>query len=115
MDNITKLYRIDAYMVGLVGGINGDDYLGSRPEFSIKEYAILKETPHGYWINVNIFYSSSSIDKRWVSKTSKKRFAYPTKIEAWNGFKARKRRQLEIYETRCKNLKRMLNSLNPYV
>lgn len=55
----------------------------SYSELNLIIYNLYKETPKGYWIGFGKkeigFLHSESI---WVSKTSRKRFAYPTKKEA---------------------------------
>ncbi|NTU49579.1 MAG: hypothetical protein HGA87_01550 [Desulfobulbaceae bacterium] len=83
-----KFYRYDAYVWG--------DFLsvGMRCE----EYRLIRETPKGYWIE-----DEWSIDKRWVSKTARKRYAYPTKAEALDSFIARKRRQISILRHQAKH------------
>lgn len=58
-------------------------------------YIILRETPCGWWIAkefLNIVYRGDVPKEcqRWVSKTGRKRFAYPTKTEAWESYMARK-------------------------
>ncbi len=40
-------------------------------------------------------------NKYWVSKTSRKRFAYPTQMEAIESFIARKQRQIKILTKQC--------------
>lgn len=50
-----------------------------------KEYQLINETPKGYWIWI----VGDTGTTKWVSKTSKKRFAYPTKKEAIDNFVAR--------------------------
>jgi hypothetical protein len=47
--------------------------------------------------------------KRWVSKTSRKRFAYPTLKEALHNFRARKNRQISILTHRLERAKTALN------
>ena len=54
---------------------------------TVISYRVQKETDKGKWIN------SYGTDK-WVSNTSKKRYAYPTKEEALVGFVKRKEKQL---------------------
>jgi len=49
-----------------------------NPKIELRVYELKKETPCGYWICLESGYSW----KKWISKTSKKRFAYPTKKEA---------------------------------
>jgi len=67
------------------------------------EFSLLKETPCGYWITdkkVPGKWSISWLEKpKWVSKTSKKRFAYPTKEEALESLRRRKLRQREIIKS----------------
>lgn len=73
--------------------------------FSLKRYPnvkihlalfyLVKETEKGYWIRHQ--YDSINF-KRWVSKTAKKRFAYPTKEEALNNLIIRTKRRLDYLE-----------------
>ena len=50
----------------------------------LREFRVIKTTPCGYWI-VDEFNK-----KRWVSNSSRKRFAYPTIEESLNYFIKRK-------------------------
>ena len=59
----------------------------------LEAFELIKETKCGYWIKAFIG------KKRWVSKTSKKRYAYPTKKEAAYNFLRRKQMQ-RIYAER---------------
>lgn len=66
-----------------------------NPTIELREYNLHKETPKGYWIGYGEprkLLSSS----RWVPKTSRKRYAYPTKKEAMESFKARTQRRISI-------------------
>lgn len=65
------------------------DYSGAVIE--VEEIAIVKHTPRGYWVLPR--YSDK---KRWVSKFSTKRFAYPTKKEALKSLLHRKKKQIKI-------------------
>ena len=67
----------------------------------------VKETPCGWWISEDPYYKRNQEEfkilpkwdwgkPRWVSKTSRRRYAFPTKEEALVSFKARKRRQITI-------------------
>ena len=66
----------------------------------LHEYAMLRETPQGYWI-ISKHYANypksmnSYLEKvkKWISKTSRKRYAYPTKGEAIRNFIRRKDKQ----------------------
>jgi len=63
----------------------------------LQEYTLIKETPCGYWIKP--VWDYDDYHKKWVSKTARKRFAYPTQEEAITSFMARKRRQIQIIES----------------
>ena len=86
----------------------------AKVKIFLNEYRVIRETPCGYWISK---YSDALIhidnnlypEQRWVSKTSKKRFAYPTKHEALLNLKYRKQRQIKILE---RNLARAKSSLD---
>jgi len=56
-------------------------------------YHSIKETPRGYWITDYTY-----IDKHWISKTSRKRFAYPTKKEAITNFVKRTEKRIKILQ-----------------
>lgn len=60
---------------------------------NLQEYNLVKETPKGYWINIFNTHDGLSI---WISKTSRKRFAYPTRMEALFSFKMRTQKRLKI-------------------
>ena len=64
-------------------------------------YHIIRETPQGYWI---LLYNK----KKWVSNSSKKRFAYPTKDEAYNGFIKRTERCVRILRAQLRIAEDML-------
>jgi hypothetical protein len=59
------------------------------------QFELIKETKCGYWIG-------DSLGKHWVSKTSKKRFAYPTRKEAIESFIARKKQQIRYMKIKAK-------------
>lgn len=61
----------------------------------LHEFNLFRETPKGYWIGYG--YPDGLHDKgRWVSKTTKKRYAYPTKKEALNNFIKRTEKRVKI-------------------
>lgn len=74
-----------------------------------RKFRVIKETPCGYWISL----FESFDDKKWVSKVAKKRYAYPTDIEALTSFKARKRRQIEILQAQINQAKAALSFADP--
>ena len=63
----------------------------------LRVFNLVKETQCGYWIEIELG------KNKWVSKTSVKRFAYPTKREALNSFIARKKRQTELLRYQLKD------------
>ena len=66
-----------------------------NPKVELREYNLFKETEKGYWIGYGKPGGFNGPQK-WVSKTSKKRFAYPTKKEALTNFIKRNERRVRI-------------------
>jgi hypothetical protein len=71
-------------------------------------FYLVKETPCGYWITDRWYtISDFNMDEKninynychWVSKTARKRFAYPDRNQALESFVARKKRQIKILKT----------------
>ena len=80
---------------------------------TLKEFKVVKETPCGYWITY-------TWDKRnglfkWVSKTSRKRYAYPTTEEALTGYIKRTKRRLFILKHQIKLCDTGLSIAEKYV
>lgn len=71
----------------------GERFGASRLELVCYEFELCKETQGGHWI-------FALGEKKWVSKTSKKRYAHASKEEAFNAFKKRKQRQISILSAR---------------
>lgn len=67
------------------------------PKLLCYEYSLEKETSCGYWIVPQVGVHCR-MRRRWVSKTARKRYAYPSKAEALTALIARKRRQKTICE-----------------
>jgi len=65
------------------------------PKLNLITLNLFKETPKGYWIGYGDINSLHS-GERWVSKTARKRYAYPTKEEALNNFIKRNERRIKI-------------------
>lgn len=96
-----KMYRYQDYFYGSEDNLSGEPLPVCK--ISLDEYKVIKETPKGYWISFPYLSHISTDWKKWVSKTSRKRFAYPTEEEALNNFIARRKsriRHLE-YNTVC--------------
>ncbi len=77
-----------------------------NPKVELLIYDLMKETPKGYWIGDARF---PELMKKWISKTSKKRFAYPTKQEALTNFIKRNEKRIEILEHQILSCKMALN------
>jgi hypothetical protein len=61
---------------------------------TVQHLQIVKTTRCGVWVRKPDF------SLRWVSNSSTKRYAWPTEAEAWESFKARKAKQLAIYQNK---------------
>ena len=66
------------------------DGVTCRPYVSLEMWSTLRETPKGRWIVSD--YDSQR--QRFVLDTGRKRWAYPTKSEAWASFVIRQRHRL---------------------
>lgn len=110
-----KMFRVVARTINEFG-FQGELYF---TDFQLKyeEYPVIRETPKGYWIEIDRKHISHmdyeeeqtiSIEK-WVSKTSLKRYAYPTKEEALQNYIARKNRQINILNRQLKDAKDCLD------
>lgn len=100
-DNTKKaFYRYETIQYASIG--YDGEYENSpfpNPRLILYTFYLHKETPKGYWIG------HGASESRWVSKTAKKRFAYPTKQEAINNFIKRNERRIAILNnqlTSCK-------------
>lgn len=71
-------------------------------------YKIIKVTEKGYWIN-----DLASLGNKWVSGTSRKRFAYPTKEEAFENFKKRSERCAKIQEAQLSRTRLFMKASKP--
>jgi len=64
------------------------------------EFETVKETTYGYWIRLK---DSPYSKQKFVLKQSKKRYAYPTKDEAFNSFRVRTYKSLEYAKRDVEN------------
>jgi hypothetical protein len=90
-----ELYRYD---VVTYASMDSDEY--SRKTFpntklELRTYQVLSETTKGVWIVLGDI-SWLHGTKKWVSSTSRKRFAHPTKLEALEAYIKRAERRVEI-------------------
>lgn len=97
-----EFYRYRLYATDKWGQEHTGEYerTGRRNVKLIEDiYSLVKETPKGYWINNEIFCKKS----RWVSWTTRKRFAYPTKEEALKSFIRRQEERIRILTYQIKD------------
>lgn len=74
-------YEIRSFSVGNIDGNSLLTDFSTDVNVKLLKFCLVSETPKGYWIcsgDGNELHS----DRRWISKTSRKRYAYPTKKEA---------------------------------
>lgn len=92
-----NFYRYEAQEYASMSDVDNEygTSLLSLPHVKLKisEYVVIRETPKGYWIGVKGF---SSFWSKWVSKTARKRYAYPTREEALNNFIKRTEKRIKI-------------------
>jgi hypothetical protein len=95
-----KFYRYDTVEFAEMDSDTGEyiDKVFPNPQLRVNEYDLLKETPKGYWIGYGSMGDYKYNWKKWVSKTSRKRFAYPTKEEALENYIKRTEKRLRILD-----------------
>ena len=89
-----EFYRYEEYRTG-----------ENSIELAKRTFKMVKETKCGYWIKEE---GSFCAKKRWVSKTSKKRYAHPSKAEAVYSFKRRKEMHIFYLEQQIRRAKQAL-------
>lgn len=95
-EEVKKLYRIST------------DAQGDYVRLYLESFRIVKHTPKGYWIGTDYMIEGYGFDKsgeyqgskKWVSKVSRKRYAYPTKDEALRAYIMRTARYASILQAR---------------
>ena len=55
-------------------------YVDGSVEVHMARYYMVRETPKGWWLS---HWMNSDVWHVWVSKTARKRYAYPTPEEPW--------------------------------
>jgi len=85
------------------------------------EYKIVRKTKCGWWIKSDHYqYKFFKGDEKWVSSAARKRFAYPTKLEAARNLLLRRKKYIKILKVRilasesliiyCEKLMKELNN-----
>ena len=101
---VTKLYRYEEDTRASFGrDINGEIIGPTSYTHALRpyEFDVDKETEKGYWV-------LTFEGRKWISKYSIKRYAYPSKKEALEAFIYRKKRQVGIMENRLGHVKHYL-------
>lgn len=101
-----KFYRYE--IATHVSGGQDDYYSKPWSTHSLKliEMELHKETSKGYWIGHGVPGQGFVSKSQWISKTGKKRYAYPTKEEAIHNFICRTEMRLKILQSqidKCKS------------
>lgn len=100
-----KHYRYQA-------NVQYDEYAPPSVKIQLLEFESVKETNGGYWIvkkadvkYYNLIPMRSFVKPVFVLKKSRKRYAYPTKEEAFNSFKIRNRKRIAYLNRDLNNAK----------
>jgi hypothetical protein len=107
MTKITELYRYDSQRYSYIIDAEMDMYGVTDAKLELRTYKVSKETPCGY----RIYWGSPK--GKWVSKTSLKRYAHPTKEEAHEAYKWRKKSYVAHCEARLRRAKEDLALASP--
>jgi len=94
-----KFYRYRAVQyadIDMFGEFSSSSFL--NPSIVLDTYNLVKETPKGYWIAYGGVTGNLTGEKRWISKTSRKRYAYPSKEEAMVNFIKRTESRINILQ-----------------
>jgi hypothetical protein len=71
-----------------------------NPKIELRRFDLIQETPKGYWIGSFLNgWDETPYFKKWVTKTSKKRYAYPTKAEALQNYIKRTEKRIKILKS----------------
>jgi len=82
------------------------------PKIELTTLNLHKETPKGYWIGYGHPDNGLQSHSRWVSKTAKKRYAYPTKEEALFNYIKRTEKRIKILKGQLKECEYGLMNAN---
>jgi hypothetical protein len=84
-------------------GVNewGDALPGTMVQVKLSEFVVSKITPKGVWLQAVIGQYGCS-DRRFVLLGARKKFALPTLELAMTSFRARKAKEISIYQRRIK-------------
>lgn len=91
-----------------------DQLAGEDSIIHVDTFNVVSETPKGYWVVVTGVDWPEGIDKykRWVSKTSAKRFCYPTLEEAFASYSRRNAKRLSILKSQLQSVMLLREAIN---
>ncbi len=69
-----------------------------RVDISLEKFILVSKTPKGFWIKRK--WDTEAFFKKWVSATSRKRYAYPTKKQALIAYLKRTGRYISILQNK---------------
>ncbi len=97
-------YEDRAYTAYYVSEFGDDCDLPSIIKINLRTFTVVKTTPKGVWLN--------TYPPRFVLRSSFKRFACPTLVEAKESFIARKNKQIVIHKHAVYRAKKALALIN---
>jgi len=95
-----EFYRYEAIVYANID--HDGEFVSPRirvPKIVLTTLNLHKETPKGYWIGYGHPDNGLHGHSRWVSKTAKKRYAYPTKEEALTNYIKRTEKRIKILKS----------------
>lgn len=103
-----KLYRYEDHMYSEVSidPEGSESYYSIGPKVELSTYEVVRETPCGYWIRSGNSGAFIHGPERWINKTTRKRYALPSKKEAMESFLHRKSKQISIISHQLDRAKR---------
>jgi|WetSurMetagenome_2_1015567.scaffolds.fasta_scaffold428593_2 hypothetical protein len=87
----------------------------SHVKIVVDKYKVIKETICGFWIKPAdpwVTYFKDGAEKKWISKNSTRRFAYPTIDEAKTSYMARCNSHLKILKSRLVIVEAAVKAIN---
>lgn len=107
IDDGVRWYRIEGQRTSTGTDEFGDPNPGHNVDLWVKKFRVEKETPKGVWLVGEYGWS-----RRWVSRTTRKRYAHATLEEAVASFRARKQMQRKILLSQLDDVARWLKLLD---
>lgn len=98
-DEVFYRYQDTAYSLGTTE--LGDPVPGYNLQVDLHTYPVVKHTPKGTWIE-------HCFGRKFVLRGARRKYAHPTKEEALESFRARKRSQIRILRNKLERAERAL-------